>query len=220
LGLLATSTTGYSAFGARFLNATATSLDLLSVQATGEVWRQSDKPKTITCYYYIDAEGTNGFSTNHTDYLPGLDVAFNPVPQDIGGVAVDGTSPLNQVALSAINQPITTWAPGAALWLVWEMADPTGKAQGLAIDNLTFSAAKQEAINSLPLAIAVSAGQMILSWPASAGQDYQLEYKEELTDPAWTPMLDTPLPGTGLTLSLTNSLPAANQRFFRLSIVP
>jgi hypothetical protein len=42
--------------------------------------------------------------------------------------------------LSVINQPITGWPPGAALWLVWEMADPLGKAQGLAIDNLSFSA--------------------------------------------------------------------------------
>jgi hypothetical protein len=42
--------------------------------------------------------------------------------------------------LSVWNQAITNWPPGAALWLVWQMPDSTGKAQGLGIDNLSFSA--------------------------------------------------------------------------------
>ena len=58
----------------------------------------------------------------------------------LGGVAVDGTQALNQTNLTVANQFITNWPPGGALWLVWTMADPAGKAQGLAIDNLSFSA--------------------------------------------------------------------------------
>jgi hypothetical protein len=72
--------------------------------------------------------------------LPSLNVSFPTVPADVGGAAVDGTSPANQVSLSLANQVITNWPPGAALWLIWDMTDPTGKAQGLAIDNLSFSA--------------------------------------------------------------------------------
>ena len=41
-------------------------------------------------------------------------------------------------------------SPGEALWLIWEMADATGKAQGLAIDNLTFSATAQATLTSGP----------------------------------------------------------------------
>ena len=67
-------------------------------------------------------------------------MSFPTVPADAGGVAVDGTSALNQTNLAVVNQVITNWAPGAALWLVWEMADASGKCQGLAIDNLSFSA--------------------------------------------------------------------------------
>jgi hypothetical protein len=64
-----------------------------------------------------------------------LNVSFPTVAGDVGGVAVDGTNPTNQISVAVTNQAITNWPPGAALWLVWEMASATGKAQGLAIDN-------------------------------------------------------------------------------------
>jgi hypothetical protein len=46
LGLLATSTTGYTAFGAKFINNTGQTLNYINLQVTGEVWRQSNLPKT------------------------------------------------------------------------------------------------------------------------------------------------------------------------------
>jgi hypothetical protein len=140
LGLLATSTTGYTVFGAKFVNGTGQTLNFINLQFTGEVWRQSDTAKTLECYYFIDPSATNVFSTNATAFLPALNVSFPTVPADVGGVAVDGTSYLNQTNLAVVNQVITNWVPGAALWLVWEMADASGKSQGLAIDNLSFSA--------------------------------------------------------------------------------
>jgi hypothetical protein len=48
---------------------------------------------------------------------------------------------------------------------------------------------------------------------------YQLQYKTNLTDTAWLPV-NVPVPGTGAGLSVTNSLGAAPQRFFRLAILP
>jgi hypothetical protein len=140
VGLLATSTTGYTAFGAKFINQTPNPLNSLTLQFAGEVWRQSDKPKTLRFYYFIDPTATAAFSTNYTAFLPALNVSFPTVPADVGGVAVDGTAPLNQTSLGVTNQVITNWPPGAALWLVWEMTDATSKAQGLAIDNISFSA--------------------------------------------------------------------------------
>jgi hypothetical protein len=140
LGLLATSSTSATAFGARFINLTASTLNYMTLQLTGEVWRQSDKAKTLKFYYLIDPSGTRPFSTNITAFLPALDVSFPAVPADVGGLAVDGTSALNQTNLGVVNLPITNWPPAAALWLVWEMTDSASKAQGLAIDNLSFSA--------------------------------------------------------------------------------
>jgi hypothetical protein len=214
LGLLATSSTKGTAFGARFLNGTGLTLTRMNLQFTGEVWRQSNVPKTLQFYYFVDLSGANTFPTNATALIPALNVNLPTVAADSGGVAVDGTSPLNQTNLSVVNQAITNWPPGAALWLVWQMTDSTGKAQGLAIDNLSFSASVPLPV---PLNIQTSGTNLILNWTGIAGQTYQLEYKDDLTAPAWTP-LGNPQTGTGGPLATTNNFNAA-QRFFRLRLV-
>jgi hypothetical protein len=215
LGLLATSSTGGTAFGVRFINGTVITLNRMNLQFTGEAWRQSNLPKTLQFYYFIDPSGTAAFPGSATAFLPALNVSFPTVTADSGGVAVDGTSPLNQTNLSVLDQTITNWPPGAALWLVWQMTDNTGKAQGLGIDNLSFSASIPLPV---PLNIQTSGTNLFLNWPAIAGQTYQLEYKDDLTAPAWTPLGD-PVTGTGGTLTLTNDFGVSAQRFFRLRLV-
>ncbi|MFZ0828260.1 MAG: lamin tail domain-containing protein [Verrucomicrobiia bacterium] len=215
LGLLATSTTGGTAFGVRFINGTTTTLTRMNLQFTGEVWRQSNLPKTLQFYYFIDPTGTAAFPGSATAFVPALNVNIPTVATDSGGMAVNGASPLNQTNLSVLNQTITNWPPGAALWLVWQITDSTGKAQGLGIDNLSFSASVPLAV---PLYIQTSGPSLYLNWPAIAGQTYQLEYKDDLTAPAWTP-LGSPVTGTGTALTLTNSFGVSLQRFFRLRLV-
>ena len=217
LGLLATSTTGGTAFGTRLINGTTTTLTRLNLQFTGEVWRQSNLPKTLQCYYTVDPTGTNTFpaSTKATAFLPALNVNFPTVPGDTGGAAVDGTSALNQTNLSVLNQAITNWPPGAALWLVWQMTDATGKAQGLAIDNLSFSASVPLPV---PLAIQITGTNLLFTWPAVAGQTYQLQYSDSLTSPVWTPE-GSPVTGTGAALTVTNDFAGSPQRYFRLQLV-
>jgi hypothetical protein len=220
IGLLATSTTGYTGFGAKFINQTPNSLNFITLQFTGEVWRQSDKPKTLQFYYFIDPTATAPFSTNYTVFLPALNVSFPTVPADVGGVAVDGTALLNQTSLGVTNQVITNWAPGAALWLVWEMADSTGKSQGLGLDNLSFSASIWPAGMLSPSLTAQPAGtNLLLSWPTIAGLSYQVEYKTNLTAASWMP-LGNPVPGTGAPLIFTNTPAASEQGYYRLKILP
>ncbi len=191
LGLLATSTSGFTAFGARFLNDTTNTLNNINLQFTGEVWRQSDIPKMLAFSYYIDPSGTATFWTNTTAALPALNVAFPTVAGDTGGMAVDGTQALNQTNLAVANQLITNWPPGAALWLVWTMADPTGKAQGLAIDNLSFSASTT-APNTAPVLAPIANQVLIL------GQTLNLTASAT----------DTDLPPQTLTFSLGSGAPA------------
>jgi hypothetical protein len=219
LGLLATSSTGPTAFGARFINQTANTLTRISVQATGELWRQSDLPKTLQFFYFIDASDANQLSTNVTAFVPQLNVSFPTVPAEVGGVAVDGTSPANQTSLSVVDLPITNWPPGAALWLVWEMTDSSGKAQGLGIDNLTFSASNQSTANQIPVAITVQGTNVFLGWQSVVGQSYQLEYKDDLKAPVWL-TLGNPIPGTGNPIIITNAISASAERFFRLQLLP
>jgi hypothetical protein len=219
LGLLATTTTGYTVFGAKIINSTSQTLKFMTLQVTGEVWRQSDLPKTLEFYYLIDPSATNVFSTNATAFLPALDVGFPTVPADVGGGAVDGTASLNQTNLGVFNQVITNWAPGAALWLVWEMASPAGKSQGLAIDNLSFSASIfPTGMVSPSLTAQVSGTDLLLSCPTLAGLSYQWQYKTNLTD-SWL-SLGVPVPGTGAPITVSNSLTAAAQSFYRLAILP
>ena len=215
LGLLATSTTGGTAFGVQFINGTPITLTRMNLQFTGEVWRQSNLSKTLQFYYFVDPTGTAGFPGSATAFIPALNVSIPTIAADSGGVAVDGTSPLNQTNLSVLDQTITNWPPGAALWLVWEMTDSTGKAQGLGIDNLSFSASIPLPV---PVSIQISGTNIFLNWSAVAGQTYQLEYKDDLTAPTWTPVGD-PVTGTGGTLTLTNDFGDSPQRFFHLRLV-
>ena len=155
-------------------------------------------------------------STAQTASLPGLNVSFATVASDTGGVAVDGTNPTNQISLAITNQVITNWPAGAALWLVWEMSDATGKAQGLAIDNFIFSAAVQGASsNTVSLNIqGSSANQFVLSWPSGANA-YQLYTATNLASPViWSLVTNGPAVGLGqnsVTLTATNTA-----QFFRL----
>ena len=213
LGLLATSSTKGTAFGVRFLNGSGATLTHMSVQFTGEVWRQSDVPKTLQFSYYVDLSGTNKFRpTVATASVPALNLSLPTVPADIGGAAVDGTSTFNQTNLSVSNQTITNWPPGAALWLIWQMPDSTGKAQGLAIDNLSFSASGQL---QAPMTIQAAGTNLVMTWPGAAGQNYQLEYKDNLADPTWTP-LGGVIVGADGTVTVTNGIGDSAQRFFRL----
>jgi hypothetical protein len=97
--------------------------------------------------------------------------------------------------------------------LVWQMTDSTGKAQGLGIDNLSFSA------NMPPpeLSAQISGGSLLLSWPTVIGQTYLLEYKNNLADSTWTP-LGNPVAGTGNPVSFNIDSTASTNRFFRLVI--
>lgn len=220
LGLLATSSTGSTAFGAKFINQSGATLRYMSLQFIAELWRQSNLAKTLEFYYFVDPTATRAFSTNRTGSLPALNVAFPTLASAAGGIAVDGTAPENQTKLMVLDQVIADWAPGAALWLVWQMADSAGKAQGLAIDQLRFSATEQPVLSaSPPLSAETDGRNLTLSWPSSSSQAYQLEATDALGTGDWIPVGQAVV-GTGAPLALTNSLVGVPRRFFRLRITP
>jgi hypothetical protein len=218
LGLLATSSTGGTAFGVKIINATGINLNYINLNFIGEVWRQSNIPKTLQFYYFIDPTATNLWPASPTVFLPALNVSFPTVSDDSGGMAVDGTAAINQTNLTVLNQAITSWPAGAALWLVWQMTDNTGKAQGLGIDNLYFSATTQPVTSLPPVAIQVSDDNVSLSWPTVVGAIYRIQYKNNLTDPTWT-TLGSDQPGSGNPLVLKVDTIATTQRFYRILLV-
>jgi hypothetical protein len=151
--------------------------------------------------------------------VPALNVNLPISSSAVGGVAVDGTVGVSQTNLSVVNMPIADWTPGSALWLVWQMGDATGKAQGLAIDNLTFSANGQSGPAPVPVTFSTGPNNLILSWIGVAGQSYQVEYKDDLSVSTWIP-LGGSISGTGSPISLTNNLSQSSQRFYRLQVLP
>jgi hypothetical protein len=99
------------------------------------------------------------------------------------------------------------------------MTDATGKAQGLAIDNLSFSASSSATVPQVPLTFTVGTTNLSLSWIGQNGQTYQVEYKDDLGPGTWQP-LGNPMLGTGAPLSFNADLRTSSQRFFRLRISP
>ena len=65
--------------------------------------------------------------------------------------------------------------------------------------------------------ISVSGDQVSLTWPTLVGQNYQVEYKDSLDNPAWTP-LGVPVAGTGNPLIVNDNNNNAPHRFYRLKI--
>jgi hypothetical protein len=217
LGLLATKTTGYTAIGAKLINNTGATLRFINLQVTGEIWRQSNVPKSLECYYLIDPTATAPMSTQATAYLPAFNVSFPTVAGDVGGAAVDGTAPANQIGLAVTNQPISNWPSGAALWLVWEMADSAGQAQGLAIDNLVFAAtALGTPTNTPTLSIqGSSVNPLVIFWPASS-PGYQLYCATNLAPPVVWSLVTNPAAQSNGTLYVTLPPTNAAEQFFRL----
>jgi hypothetical protein len=60
-----------------------------------------------------------------------------------------------------------------------------------------------------------AAGEVVLTWPTTAGRIYRIEYKNDLSEVDWTP-LGADHEATGETLSVVDLLTAATQRFYRI----
>jgi hypothetical protein len=141
--------------------------------------------------------------------VPSLNVSF---PTNAGGLEIlDGTQSSNQVSVVVTNLPIAPWPPGAALWLVWLAADSQGSAQGLAVDNLRFSASVAGPV----LSITSSDSNVILSWPQSA-VGYILQSNGGLSQPLGWSAVDQPVVPTNGWNTVTVPATYAPQ-YFRLS---
>jgi hypothetical protein len=80
-------------------------------------------------------------------------------------------------------------------------------------------------MNSLPpvavddVSISWSSGSAIISWASIGGINYVVQYKDQLTDVAWTSLVPN-ITATGTTSSLTNNVGVSYQRFYRVMSLP
>jgi len=155
LGLIATGSSGDTHFGVKLINQTTNNLTYISLRFTGEYWKTGTKPKTLALSYSIDPAGNSStlsqqeIANAQVNALSNLNFSF-PTGSIVG--PTNGTLAINQTNLAATNMPLATaWPPGAALWLIWSINDPTGSGQGYGIDNLSFSAASTTNITIIPV---------------------------------------------------------------------
>ena len=64
-----------------------------------------------------------------------------------------------------------------------------------------------------------SGSQVLLRWPSIPGRSYQVDYKANLGDPAWS-HLGSAVSANAFTTSATNNVGPASQRFYRLVLAP
>jgi len=173
LGLIATSSTGATAFGVRILNQTGQTLTNFNLSYTSELWRETTTAKTITNFYCIDTTGSSPFNTNN------ITAGLTNLSFTTGATAYGGGGPVNSSNTVFTNVPIgTTLVNGAALWLVWDMTSAAGSAQGIGIDNLVFSSGPPT------LSIQQAGGSVAVSWPQMFSS-YTLQYNNtDISNPA------------------------------------
>ena len=149
LGLLSTGTTGSTTYALKLVNTSTNTLNYISLGYLGEVWHNGTGHRVMSFGYTVDATATNfaltAQSISNATLVSGLAFSF---PTAAVVTTVDGTQSSNQVSLATNNLPLaTSWQPGAALWLIWGLDFyGSGGGNGYAIDNLSFSASVNPAV--------------------------------------------------------------------------
>jgi hypothetical protein len=110
-----------------------------------------------------------------------------------------------------------TWTP--------ILAPATNNIGIIVTDNGTPNLSATQAFTAVVAPVPVTTGyrmngnEFIFSWSAFAGQQFQVEFKDDLNQTGWIPLGNT-LTGNGGALLFTNVLDESPQRFFRLRVLP
>lgn len=144
-GLLSGSLT--PSFGASVVNDTGTTLTDLLVGYTGEQWRLGSTGRTdrLDFQYSLDATSLTTGTWLNVDALD-----FNgPISAGTVG-ALDGNAAANRTAISNTITGLSIPA-GTTFWIRWSDFNATGADDGLAIDDLTLSAAGVPAVPTVTI---------------------------------------------------------------------
>jgi len=166
-------------------------------------------PHTIPVGGYLLVWADEETGQNVSAGVPRTDLHVNfrlaQASEAIGLFAADGT----QIdAISFVNQADD----------VSEGRFPDGTASIVAMPgSATPRAANRQATPTGPRfnTPTLNGQNFVLSWGTTVGQRYQVEYKNALNAPTWTP-LGSEVLGNGSTFSITNSITNSPQRFFRI----
>jgi hypothetical protein len=148
-----TTDNGESYYGARFTNATGSTLTEFTLSYTGEQWRDGGTtttgslPQSITFDYSLNATTIQDPAATFTD-VPSLNFT-SPAFGATAGTAKDGNLAANRTTIGPVTVTSLNWAPGTDLWIRWTDLNDVGNDHGLAIDELNFSAIPEPAAFAL-----------------------------------------------------------------------
>ena len=140
-------------YGVAFVNNTGQTLTTFTVGYTGEQWRNggSNTPNKLTFAW------ATGATTLSIGTYTNVDALSFTAPVASGTATVlDGNVAANRTVIAPVTVTGLTWAPGQTLTLRWTDTDDSGSDDGIAIDDLTFTAAPN--IATAPVAQNVISG--------------------------------------------------------------
>jgi hypothetical protein len=147
--------------GLRLVNNTGLTLDTFTLRYDGEEWRDGQATTAETLLFSYSLSTSVADWTNNASYTSASALNFtSPVfsGTSSSGTAVDGNSAGKVAGITSTISGLN-WAPGAELWLRWSDPQLAGNADdGLAIDNVNFSAIQTPEPSSLSLLGLAGAG--------------------------------------------------------------
>lgn len=172
----------------------------------------------------------NNSTTNVTSVTTNLPPTFTLQPTNI--IAAQGGNASFQVSASGVPTPGYQWlfngtnllsatttvlslnnAQAANIGNYQAVATNTAGAATSSVAHLTVLIAPSIHLTSL----GVNGTNVTISVDSTAGLTYRLEYKNLLTDPAWTPVVPTASGSGGPVILLDTNTPLAPTRFYRVS---
>jgi hypothetical protein len=194
--------------GAGFVGAAVLALntagkDNICVVWTGGTVVPNDRVYAIRLQYRVGSTGA---------FSDALDAQGNPVQYSRNPVA-GHSAVIGPVLLpSAVNnQPYMQLR-----WKYFYISGGSNARPQLRVGNIRVAAVDKPALGGVAFQ---NGNKLNFNFPSQIGLSYQLQYKDNLTDAAWTP-LGAPVAGTGGNLTLTNTISSQPQRFFRLAVSP
>tara|TARA_R100000027_G_scaffold58155_1_gene48004 strand:+ start:21248 stop:22051 length:804 start_codon:yes stop_codon:yes gene_type:complete len=151
LGSRPQTATGAIIFGLELVNETGGSLTEFTLGYTGEQWFESS---TLQNNQFIVSYQIGTISDLSSGSWTTIDALTFDSPHESGGdTNLDGSDPANQVVLAPVTVSGITWETGTELWIRWYDANSSGIDQGIAIDDVSFTAVPEPASIGLFIAL-------------------------------------------------------------------
>jgi endonuclease I len=208
-----------STFGARLRNDSAEGLGALGIAYTGEQWRVggSGNADRLEFEYSLDATSLDSGS-----WIAVPELAFGSIVTSGAGRALDGNAAANRRLVEASLDGFAL-APGASLWVRWRDINIAGADDGLAIDQVAFSAAGGGDPGAAPAVASTSPAHGAVNVPAAT--DIRVGFTQPVTTSGAFSLacageaiaLDESGSGASRTLTPQRLLPAAAQCRFDIA---